>query len=53
LLVVVFLVGGNSNSSEVKTWCGLDVISFMARKGQHFFMCFFGHLDFFLGKSSV
>jgi hypothetical protein len=31
----------------------LICISFMARDIEHFFMCFFGHLDFFLWKISV
>jgi hypothetical protein len=26
----------------------LICISFMAKDGEHFFMCFFDHLDFFL-----
>jgi hypothetical protein len=48
LLVVVFLMlpiltGVRENLSVV-----LIGISFMARDSEHFFMCFFGHLDFFL-----
>jgi hypothetical protein len=31
----------------------LICISFMARDGEHFFICFFGHLNFFFWKSSV
>jgi hypothetical protein len=31
----------------------LICISFMVRDTEHFFMYFFGHLDFFLRKSSV
>jgi hypothetical protein len=31
----------------------LICISFMARDGEHFFICFFGHLYFFFWKSPV
>jgi hypothetical protein len=47
-----FVVGvfddGYSNRSEVESSVVLICISLMARDGEHFFMCFFGHLDFFL-----
>jgi hypothetical protein len=32
----------------VESWCGFDLHFHMARDGEHFFMSFFGHLDFFL-----
>jgi hypothetical protein len=42
-LMVAILIGVRWNLNVV-----LICISFMARKGEHIFICFFGHLDVFL-----
>jgi hypothetical protein len=48
LLMMAILTGVRENLSVVLIW-----ISFMARDGEHFFMFFFGHLNFFFFFLSV
>jgi hypothetical protein len=48
ILMIAILTGVRWDLSRV-----LICISFMARDCEHFFHVFFGHLDFFLWKSSI
>jgi hypothetical protein len=47
LLVVVFFMMGILTGVGWNLSMVLICISFMARDGEYFFMCFFGHLNFF------
>jgi hypothetical protein len=47
LYLLAFLVIAILTGVGVESYCGFDLHFFMARDGEHFFMCFFGHLSFF------